>query len=93
MHYTAAEKTATQDVLTNLVATLRSNFRNLTPDERRKYGSINEQNKHIVNKALDYRNIQPALSSADADWVAFQNDFDSRNFIEATVVRLQNIIG
>lgn len=92
VHYTAAEKTAAQDALTSLETTLSANFRNLTPDERRKYGSINEQNKLIVNKALDYRNSQPALSSADVDWVEFQNDFDSRNFIEATVARLQNII-
>ena len=92
VHYTAAEKTETATNLAALETLLSAKFRNLSPDERQKYGSINEQNKLIVNKVLDYRNNQPALSSADVDWVEFQNDFDSRAFIQATISRLQNII-
>ena len=91
-HYTVAEKTAATDAMTALETALAEKFRNLSPDERKRYGSINEQNKLIVNKALDYRNNQPALSSADVDWAEFQNDFDSRAFIQATIGRLQNII-
>ena len=53
---------------------------------------INEQNKLIVNKALAYRTNQPNLSSADVDWEEFQNDFDSRTFIEATITRLQAVL-
>jgi hypothetical protein len=54
--------------------------------------SINETNKLIVNKAKDYRTIQPALSSPDVDWVEFQNDFDSRDFLQSTILRLQSMI-
>ena len=92
VHYTAAEKTAVEGGLTALEAVLIAKFRNLSADERRKYGSINEQNKLIVNKALDYRTNQPALSSPDVDWVEFQNDYNSRAFIQATIARLQNMI-
>lgn len=92
VHYTAAQKTATTTALTALETALAANFRNLSAEERRKYGSINEQNKLIVNKALSYRTNQPALSSADVDWIEFQNDFDSRTFIEATITRLQAVI-
>jgi len=92
VHYTAAEKTAAATALTDLETALTAKFRNLSPDERKKYGSINEQNKLIVNKILDYRNNQPGLSSSDVDWVEFQNDFDSRAFIQATISRLQSII-
>jgi hypothetical protein len=91
VHYTAAEKTAVGKALDDLENALTSKFRNLSPDERKKYGSINEQNKLIVNKALDYHNNQPALSSPDVDWVEFQNDFDSRAFIQATMARLQSL--
>ena len=92
VHYTTAQKTATLEAITALEVALASNFKNLTAEERRKYGSINEQNKLIVNKALAYRTNQPNLSSADVDWEEFQNDFDSRTFIEATITRLQAVL-
>lgn len=92
VHYTTAQKTATTDALSALENILTANFKNLTAEERRKYGSINEQNKLIVNKALAYRTNQPNLSSADVDWEEFQNDFDSRTFIEATITRLQAVL-
>lgn len=92
VHYTTAQKTATTDAIAVLEATLAPNFKNLTAEERKKYGSINEQNKLIVNKALAYRTNQPNLSSADVDWEEFQKDFDSRTFIEATITRLQAVL-
>ena len=92
VHYTAAEKTAVGTAVTALETALTAKLRNLSPDERKRYGSINEQNKLIVNKALDYRNNQPALSSPDVDWTEFQNDYDSRTFIQATMARLQSLI-
>lgn len=91
-HYTTVQKTAALEAITALETALAANFKNLTAEERRKYGSINEQNKLIVNKALAYRTNQPNLSSADVDWEEFQNDFDSRTFIEATITRLQAIL-
>ena len=92
VHYTTAQKTATLEAITALEAALAANFKNLTAEERKKYGSINEQNKLIVNKALAYRTNQPNLSSADVDWEEFQKDFDSRTFIEATITRLQAVL-
>lgn len=91
-HYLAAEKTAVNTNLAALEASLMPKVRNLSADERKKYGSINEANKLIVNKAKDYRASQPALSSPDVDWVEFQSDFDSRDFLQATILRLQNMI-
>lgn len=91
-HFLAAEKTAVATNLTALENTLMPKIKNLTAEERQKYGSVNEQNKLIVNKVKDYRTSQPALSSPDVDWVEFQNDFDTRDFLQATILRLQNII-
>lgn len=91
-HYLAAEKTAVNTNLAALEASLMPKVRNLSADERKKYGSINEINKLIVNKAKDYRSSQPTLSSPDVDWVEFQSDFDSRDFLQTTILRLQNMI-
>jgi len=92
VHFIAAEKTSVATHLAALEATLMPKIKNLSAEERQKYGSINETNKLIVNKAKDYRTIQPALSSPDVDWVEFQNDFDSRDFLQATILRLQSMI-
>lgn len=91
-HYSAEEKASVFEIITTLEETLSAKFKNLSTEERKKYGSINEQNKLIVNKALDYRNSQPSLSSNDVDWDEFQNDYNSRAFINATISRLQNLI-
>jgi hypothetical protein len=91
-HYTAAEKTAVQSALSSLETTLSPKYRNLTAEERKKYGSINEQNKLIVNKVKDYRDSAPSLCSPDVDWVEFQADYDSREFIQKTISKLERML-
>jgi protein tyrosine/serine phosphatase len=92
IHYLPTERTAVNTNLTALEAALIPKIKNLNAEERQKYGSINEMNKLIVNKAKDYRSSQPNLSSPDVDWAEFQSDFDSRDFLQATILRLQNLI-
>jgi len=91
-HFLPVEKKAVTTNLDALEATLMPKIKNLSPEERQKYGSINETNKLIVNKAKDYKTSQPTLSSPDVDWAEFQSDFDSREFLQSTILRLQNII-
>ncbi|TDP58592.1 hypothetical protein [Flavobacterium dankookense] len=91
-HYSTEEKASVFETISALEETLSAKFKNLSAEERKKYGSINEQNKLIVNKAHDYRTSQPSLSSNDVDWDEFQNDYDSRMFINAAISRLQNLI-
>ena len=91
-HFLPAEKTTVATALASLETTLLPRIKNLSAEERQKYGSINETNKLIVNKAKEYRASQPTLSSPDVDWVEFQNDFDSRDFLQSTILRLQSII-
>lgn len=64
---------------------------NLTPEERQKYGSINEQNKLLVNKVHDINNSQPEFSSSKVDWTEFANDFAIRNELEAMITRLRSL--
>ena len=91
LHYTAAEKTAVGTSLTAIETALAMKFKNLSAEERSKYGSVQEQNKLIINKVKDFRNNQPTLSSPDIDWTEFQNDVDSRDFIQAAIARLESL--
>ncbi|MCI9843313.1 hypothetical protein [Flavobacterium pectinovorum] len=91
LHYTAAEKTAVAASLTTIENALLAKFKNLSAEERTKYGSVNEQNKLFINKVKDFRTNQPGLSSPDVDWTEFQNDIDSREFLQTTIARLESM--
>ena len=87
-----ADRTKINELITNLETALAGKTGTLDPDERRRYGSVNEQNKLVVNKAREYRQNQPAMSAPDVDWNEFENDYQARAFLEATINRLNGII-
>lgn len=91
-HFTPAEKTTINGLMAQLETAFANKTANLTPEERKKYGSVNEQNKLIINKVKDFRDNQPALSSADVDWTEFVADFDDRSFKQALLIRLATLI-
>lgn len=91
-HFSEAEKTALNTAVAAVETALAPKLANLSPDERQQYGSVNEQNKLIINKVKDFRDSQPGLSSPDVDWVEFTNDHDTRAFLQTTMQRLQSLI-
>ena len=91
-HFSATEKTAINTAVTSLETALIAKLANLTPEERQQYGSVNEQNKLIINKVKDYRDSQPALSSPDVDWVEFANDHDTRSYLQNLIQRLESLL-
>ncbi len=86
-HLSAEQLVAAQDALTNLESALVDIDFNLTSEDRQKYGSINEQNKLIVNKVNDYLVNQPQLASSEVEWEEFRKDFSSRANLEALIAR------
>ena len=90
-HLTPAEVVAAQGALTNLENALAGINVNLTAEDRQKYGSINEQNKLVVNKVNDYHLNPPALQTAQVDWDEFDNDFTSRANLESLIARLDSL--
>ena len=91
-HFSAAEKTAVNTVLVSIELAFSEKLANLSPSERQQYGSVNEQNKLIINKVKTFNDTQPALSSPDVDWAEFNSDFDTREFLQTAVIRLQSLI-
>jgi hypothetical protein len=91
-HFSATEKTAINTVLANLELALADKLANLSAVERQQYGSVNEQNKLIINKVKSFHDAQPTLSSPDIDWAEFNSDFDTREYLQAAIQRLQSLI-
>jgi protein subunit release factor A len=90
-HLSMAQMEAVQDALAQLETAMADINVNLTPEDRKKYGRVHEQNKLFVNKVHDYSQSQPALSSPDVDWKEFAADYDSRQACEAFIDRLDNL--
>jgi hypothetical protein len=91
-HFSAAEKIAANTALASLELALADKLANLSATQRQQFGSVNEQNKLIINKVKSFNDTQPNLSSPDIDWVEFNNDFDSREYLQSLVLRLQSLI-
>ena len=89
--FTENQRTSIKDLVSQLEAAVAGKLSALTEEERSKYGSINEQNKLLVNKVFDYRKDQPNLSSPDIDWSEFESDYEARQFLESTAQRLSSI--
>lgn len=87
-----ADRTAIGDAITELETALSGKTGHLDNNERLRYGSVNEQNKLVVNKAREYRENQPALSAPDIDWNEFETDYQARLFLENCINRLNAII-
>lgn len=88
-HLTNAQVTEIQNAITALENALAMLTVTLTPEERRTYGSVNEQNKLLVNKVWDFRRDSPNLSVPDLDWDEFENDYQSRQLMESIQNRLE----
>ena len=87
-----ADRTKVLDFITQLEGALNGKLIDLSEQERVKYGSINEQNKLLVNKVSDYQKNSPALSSPDVDWTEFTSDYSARQFLEACINRLEALV-
>lgn len=91
-HLSSVKITAAQDAIAALETALAEITINLSPEDRKKYGSINEQNKLFVNKVYDYNQSQSSLSSPEVDWDEFNRDHTSRNNMEMMISKLDSII-
>lgn len=90
-HLTPAQVLSAKDALTALETALTIINVNLSAEDRQRYGSINEQNKLLVNKVMDYHNNQPNLQTPHIDWVEYNNDYTSRNNLESMIARLESL--
>lgn len=91
-HFQPTEVQAIDAALEALEKALADRKQNLTPEERQRYGSINETNKLFVNKVYDYCKAQPDSCSPDVDWTEFEADYKDRNILETRITRLRSLI-
>ncbi len=89
LHLSSEQKEAVKQAVSQLEQQLAMLTINLTPEDRNKYGRVNEQNKLFINKVQRFADEQPNLRSFDVDWDEFFKDYESREFLEMLITRLE----
>ena len=64
----------------------------LSPDERQRYGAVNEQNKLFLNKVAEFKETQPNLSAPQIDWTKYSADYNDRDFFSDLIMLMQSLI-
>ena len=90
-HFTLPEQQIIRGLIADLSAALAPRIRALSDEDRTRYGSINEQNKLLVNKVADFQRTHPSLASPEVDWAEFESDRTSRAFLEDVASMLSNL--
>ena len=91
-HISPEELNAIDQSIDALEKALENKRRNLSPEERQRYGCVNEANKLFVNKVFDFSKTQPAMCSPDVDWKEFADDYQDRVYIETRLNRLKSLV-
>lgn len=89
-HLTDVQEKAIFDTLDALEVAFEPLNINLTPGERQRLGSVNEQNKLLRDKVGDFAKNEPSKASPDVDWDEFFRDVKSSTLMEKILLCLQN---
>ncbi len=89
---TAEEVQTINDAIASLNNVLKDKVVNLSPDERRQYGSIADRNKVLVDKCKDYMEQNPETIPPVLDKAEFDRDYAARKQLELPVRSLNRII-
>lgn len=73
-------------------AIMRDKLVGLTPEDRQRYGAINEQNKLFVNKVYDQMKASPQHLANEIDWKEYEQDYEARHFLETRANRLASLV-
>lgn len=92
IYLTPSEEQTLDGYLAQLEQFLDDKIVSLSAEACQRYGSINEKNKLIVNKAHDIIQSQPQFVPPHVDTAQFEKDFRARQYLEARILRIQTIV-
>lgn len=88
---TETERDQIDALFDQIEALLEKKLPVLSEDERSRYGSINEQNKLLVNKTRDNLQADASKMSPDVDWTEFEDDYQARQWTERAADRSDSL--
>jgi len=94
-HFTDVDKELINKAWETIRRVMSKKARNLSPEERKTYGSISEENKLVVMKVLDYEGTHPHLKAPEVNYEELKADWADRNFLAGFVsqmIEMMNIV-
>lgn len=92
IRFTDEEVQKMQQAITLLNEVLAGKAVNLTPEERKQYGSIADRNKVLVDKVKDYMEQNPETLPRTLDKVEFDADYKARTQLEVPMRSLNRVM-
>ena len=89
---TGEERAQLLDLAAQMEGILAGKMVTLNDEGRRRFKSVRENNKLLINKVRDFRRSEPAKSSPDIDWEEFEDDYQARLFYEALALHLSSML-
>ncbi len=89
--FTPDELTQITTALQQIDTVLQGKAVNLTPDERRQYGSIADRNKTLVDKCKTYMEQAPDTLPPTIDKTEFDADYTARQQLDTPLKHLNRI--
>lgn len=89
--FTTEELTENNTHLDALLAFASKNAPQLSLEDRTNYGSVNETNKLLVNKAKSFMDQHPELVPLFVNMEEFERDYRAREIIEGIILKLDLI--
>ena len=89
--FTSEELTKITGAIEQLNTVLSGKVVNLTPEERRQYGSIADRNKLLVDKAKFYMEKAPQTVPKTVDKAEFDRDYAAREQLETPLRELSMV--
>jgi hypothetical protein len=92
LHFDANERAQTLALIAQLRVLLQPKLISLLPQERKRYGAVNEKNKKLINKVKDLIEEDPINIPAEVDWQEFHDDYQDRRFLESARSLLTSLL-
>ncbi len=89
---TDEEVVALHDAIASINNVLQGKVINLTPDERRQYGSIADRNRVLVDKCKAYMEQNPETIPMVVDKQEFDRDYKARKQMELPLMQLERVM-
>ncbi len=89
--FTDNEVRIIENAIKSINRVLENKVINLTPDERRQYGSIADRNRVLVDKCKDYMEQNPETVPNVIDKAEFDRDYKTRQQMQKPLMQLARI--
>lgn len=90
--FDANDKAQIDGVLQQFNSLIERRTEAMTPNDRRRYGSVKEKNKLFIKKVKELMSVYPHLMTPGLDWANFDAEYDEREYVSQLILRVEGML-